>query len=101
MRGNLFRGEGVVINCHFVDGTLDRVTDVATPGVGADLDPVREVAQERSASVAGRSNLLSIDVISRPGRSDYSRHVVPNGGLEVEGHAAYRQPAAPIAYVEM
>ena len=88
VRGDLVGSEGVVINRHFVDGPVEPLTVV--PSVGADLDLVRCVEQERNTPVGYRADRGPIDVVSRTPPSDHGRDVVPDVPLEVEGHAAGR-----------
>src|SRR5206468_6499063 len=88
VRSDLVCTKGVVVNRDFVDGPVEPLTVV--PSVGADLDLVGCVEQERSPLVGYRADRGPIDVVSRTRRSDHGRDVVPDIPLEVEGHAASR-----------
>src|SRR5438128_889202 len=74
VRSDLVGSEGVIINRHFVDRPVEPLTVV--PSVGADLDLVRCVEQERNARVGYRADRGPIDVISRTPPSDRGRWFV-------------------------
>src|SRR6059058_2364336 len=88
VRGDLVGSEGVVINRHFVDGPVEPLSVV--PSVGADLDLVGCVEQERNTPVGYRADRRPINIVSRTPPSDHRRDVVPDVPLEVERHAAGR-----------
>jgi len=79
---DLISRNGVVINSHFVDGPGEPLT--AVPSVGADLELVRWVEQQRNTRVGYRTDRGPIDLVTRTRRSDHGRDVLPNVPLEVE-----------------
>ena len=75
VRGDLIGNEGVVINRHFVDGPVEPLTVV--PSVGADLDLVRCVEQERNTPVGYRADCGPIDVTGRMSNEIFRRFLPP------------------------